>query len=783
MPRPGKKAQKSVRTRQKDAERLKMTELEELKEKLTPSARRVVDAAVQESQSRQHFYLGVEHLFLAFAKVEEGFFREVMEDLNLDLFQVLNFLNEHLNVTRQYIGMGLKVPPATRNVFRLAREEAQRWGREEVDSTDLFIAMFQENHSLPAKVFRSFGLDPDFVMRRITVKVRSKEELEEELKKKYELPPNLKHFAVNLNKLARFDKLPMIIGRDAEIRQMMEILCHIDRSNSVMIIGEPGVGKTAVVEGLARKIELEPKMVPKRLRDKQIVNLQMNSIVAGTIFRGMFEDRIEKIIKEIKEKKNIIFFIDEAHTLIGAGSAMGVPSDAANIFKSTLARGEVQIIGATTLSEYKEFIAEDEALARRFRLVNIAEPTVDETRKILYGIRPRFEKNYSVTVTDEAMETALDMSQRYMRSLKMPDKVIGWIDTSCVKVEINRPSEPVKSSDVIEVISQETKIPRDMIFRDTTARFKDMEKALSSRIVGQREAIGALSRRLRLNKGPLKENFARPDGVLLFLGPTGVGKTELAKSLADFLFGDEKKMIRIDMSEYKDSSIAVDKLIGMPRGIVGSERGGLLSNPVRENPYSVVLLDEIEKAHPFVLNLFLQVFDEGWLTDGRGKRVYFSDTVIIMTSNLGAEVFKKYVKPMGFMPEGAANTNDYKKAILKDVEGSLSPEFLNRIDDIIVFTPLTRDEVKALTAMYLEKIREHMHGYGKQLTVTEQAREELVDKGYSQKYGARFLKRHVDEKVKVPITLKWKESDHFKVDVSDGEIVVEATPAREPALI
>ncbi|MEK6758662.1 MAG: ATP-dependent Clp protease ATP-binding subunit [Deltaproteobacteria bacterium] len=760
-----------------------MTELEELKEKLTPSARRVVDAAVQESQSRQHYYLGVEHLFLAFAKVEENFFREVMEDLNLDLFQVLNFLNEHLSVTRQYIGMGLKVPPATRNVFRLAREEAQRWGRDEVDSTDLFIAMFQENHSLPAKVFRSFGLDPDFVMRRITVKVRSKEEIEEELKKKYELPANLKHFAVNLNKLARFDKLPMIIGRDAEIEQMMEILCHIDRSNSVMIIGEPGVGKTAVVEGLARKIELEPKLVPKRLRDKQIVNLQMNSIVAGTIFRGMFEDRIEKIIKEIKEKKNIIFFIDEAHTLIGAGSAMGVPSDAANIFKSTLARGEVQIIGATTLSEYKEFIAEDEALARRFRLVNISEPTVDETRKILYGIRPRLEKNYSVTVTDEAMETALDMSQRYMRSLKMPDKVIGWLDTSCVKVEINRPSDPVKSSDVIEVISQETKIPRDMIFRDTTVRFKDMEKALSKRVIGQKEAIGALSRRLRLNKGPLKENFARPDGVLLFLGPTGVGKTELAKSLADFLFGDEKKMIRLDMSEYKDSSIAVDKLIGMPRGIVGSERGGLLSNPVRENPYSVVLLDEIEKAHPFVLNLFLQVFDEGWLTDGRGKRIYFSDTVIIMTSNLGAEVFKKFVKPMGFMPEGAGNTNDYKKAILKDVENSLSPEFINRIDDIIVFTPLTREEVRALTAMYLEKIREHMNGYGKNLTITEQAQEELVEKGYSQKYGARFLKRHVDEKIKVPITLKWKESDHFKVDVSDGEIVVEATPAREPALI
>jgi len=759
-----------------------MTELEEIKEKLTPAARRVLDAAIEESKTRQHYYLGVEHLFLAFAKVEENFFREVMEDLNLDVYHVINFLNEHLNVSRQYIGLGLKVPPATRNVFRLAREEAQRWGRDELDATDLFIAIFQENHSLPAKVFRSFGLDPDYVMRRITVKVRSKEEMEEELKKKYELPPNLKHFAVNLNKLARFDKLPVIIGRDHEIEQVMEILCHVDRSNSVMITGEPGVGKTAVVEGLARRIELDPKRVPKRLRDKQIVNLQMNSVVAGTIFRGMFEDRIEKIIKEIKERKNIIFFIDEAHTLIGAGSAMGVPSDAANIFKSTLSRGEVQIIGATTLSEYKEFIAEDEALARRFRLVQIQEPTVEETRKILYGIRPRLERNYSVKITNEAVDTALDMSTRYMRSLKMPDKVIGWLDTSCVKVEINRPSEPVKSDDVIEVISQETRIPRDMIFRDTVGRFKDMEKTIAKRVVGQREAITALSKRLRLNKGPLKENFSRPDGVLLFLGPTGVGKTELAKSLADFLFGDEKKMIRVDMSEYKDSAVAVDKLIGMPRGIVGSERGGLLTNPVRENPYSVVLLDEIEKAHPFVLNLFLQVFDEGWLTDGRGKRVYFSDTVIIMTSNLGSDVFKKYVKPLGFMTDADVDARSYKKDIMREIENSLSPEFLNRIDDIIVFTPLTRVEVRELTLMYVERIREHMEAYGKHMAVTDRAMDLLVDKGYNQKYGARFLKRHVDEKVKVPITLKWKDGDFFKIDAIDDEILVEVTHAGELTL-
>src|SRR5688500_17256297 len=415
-----------------------------------------------------------------------------MRDLELNPHEILQGLEEHLQVLPTFSGRELRVAPATKLVFKLAFHQASRAGRQTIESSDLFSAIFEESQGVPVSIIRRHGVEPEVLVSRIATRMRDNELREKRLRKRFELPPFLKHLATNLNLLARQDKIAPVYGRDHEIQQVLEILCHRERSNSVMLIGEPGVGKTAIVEGLARRIEFAPDSVPVRLRDCQVVNLQMNTMVAGTMLRGMFEDRIQNVIREIKERPNLILFIDEVHTMIGAGSALGAPSDAANVFKSVLARGEVRIIGATTLSEYKEFIQEDEALARRFRTVIVEEPSIEETRHILYNLRPRLERNYSVRIQDEAIETALEMSPRYQRHLHLPDKVIGWLDTAAVKAEIGRRWE-VTSKDVVNVISKIAQIPEDMVFREVSDRFRDMEAQLGARVVGQRKAIDAVA--------------------------------------------------------------------------------------------------------------------------------------------------------------------------------------------------------------------------------------------------------------------------------------------------
>jgi len=741
--------------------------------KLAESAERVVDRAVDEARRREHALLTNEHVCLAFAQVEWDMFGQVMRDLELNPHEILQALEEHLRLLPSVAGREVRVAPSTKLLFKLALLHASRSGRHSIEATDLFSAIFEETQGIPVSIIRRHGIEPETLVSRLATRMRDHELREERLKKRFELPPFLKHFATNLNQLARQDKIPPVFGRDYEMDQVLEILCHRERANSVLLLGEPGVGKTAIAEGLARRIEFEPEKVPVRLRDCQIVNLQMNTMVAGTMLRGMFEDRIQNVIREIKERPNLILFIDEVHTMIGAGSALGAPSDAANVFKSVLARGEVRIIGATTSSEYKEFMQEDEALARRFRPVHVAEPTIEETRTILYSLRPRLERNYSVRIQDEAIETALEMSPRYMRHLQLPDKVIGWLDTAAVKAEIGRRWE-VTGADVVNVISKIARIPEDMVFREVTDRFRDVEVRLSDRVVGQRKAIEAVARRLVLNKGPLKDGFDRPDGVLLFLGPTGVGKTELAKSVAEFLFGDDKKMIRVDMSEYQDGAVAVDKLIGMPRGIVGSERGGVLTNQLKDNPYSVVLLDEVEKASPSMLNLFLQAFDEGWITDGRGKRVYLSDAIVIMTSNIGSECFRKLSSPLGFYSK-QVGVEQVQGEIARELERRFSPEFRNRIDEVVIFRPLSKDEVRLITLQQVAKIEKSLAKSGRALTITPAALEVLVAEGYSLAYGARFLKRVIESKIKLPISQRWTEGQRFTADMRDGQFEIEVT--------
>jgi len=814
-------------------------------DRFTKRARRVLTAAQEEAIRLNHNYIGTEHLLLGLVREENGVAVRVLRELNVDPQQVREMIERTVGRGQRAIQGKLTLTPRTKRVIELAVDEARRMGHHYIGTEHLLLGIVREGEGVAVEILKSLGVSLEAVRAQTAkVIVESVTQAETMRPERQKPTPLVDQLATDLTQKAAEGKLDPVIGRKNEIERVIQILSRRTKNNPALI-GEPGVGKTAIVEGLAQRIVNGE--APETLLGRRVVQLDVGSLVAGTMYRGQFEERLKRVIEEIRESRAILF-IDELHMLVGAGAA-GSSVDAANILKPALSRGEVQCIGATTLDEYRKNIEADAALERRFQPVRVEEPTIEETIEILRGIRSRYEAHHGLEITDEALVAAAHLAARYIPDRYLPDKAIDLIDEAGARVrlykipfagameraamqmrELRRQKEEaisaqrfedaadlrdreralaaqlnqlrlgwqnlaaeeeikVTAKDVAEVVSMWTGVPVQDLATEEKERLLHMEEALHKRIVGQDEAIATIARAVRRARAGLKDP-RRPIGAFIFLGPTGVGKTELAKALAEFMFGSEDALIKIDMSEFMERH-NVSRLVGSPPGYIGYEEGGQLTEAVRRRPYSVILFDEIEKAHPEAFNMLLQIMEDGHLSDAKGKRVDFRNTIILLTSNIGADLISRETT-LGFnVPRDEAKSEQeryerMKEKVMGELKRTFRPEFLNRLDATIVFHALNRDQIKQIVDLEINKILKRLEDKRMQLVMTEAAREYLAEKGYDPHFGARPLRRVIQNEVEDALSEgllsgQFRPGDTVQVDARDGKIVMETIARQEIA--
>ena len=799
-----------------------------MNEMFTERARRAIEYARDEAARLKHDYIGTEHLLLGLIRLGEGSAAEILQNIGVELNELKKGIEEIVQPSGGTMQMGqLPLTARAKKTLEISGNEARALKSKDIDTEHILLALLKDEEGVASQVLSMYDIDYKEVYEELRNVQQGKPSAFGKKRKKSKTPA-LDHFGRDLTELARRDKLDPIIGRDDEIERVTQVLSRRKKNNPVLI-GEPGVGKTAIAEGLAQRIVMGK--VPQTLEGKRIVTLDMASLVAGTKYRGQFKERLKAVMNEILNSQDVIIFIDELHTIVGAGGAEG-SLDASNIFKPALSRGELQCVGATTLNEYRKYIEKDGALDRRFQTVMINPPTTEDTIEILKGLRERYEEHHKVEITDEAIEAAVKLSDRYISGKFQPDKAIDVIDETGSRAHLNAYTKPdtfnqledeiieltkqkdlavkgqefekaaqlrdtiksqkeqlenekkewdekrasqkteIKAEDISAVISMMTGIPLFKLEEKESKKLLRMEEDISKRIVGQNESIVAIAKAIRRTRAGLKDPH-KPIGSFMFLGPTGVGKTELAKALSEFLFEDEEALVRIDMSEYMEK-FAVSRLIGAPPGYVGYEEGGQLTEKVRRKPYSVVLLDEIEKAHPEVFNILLQLLDEGQLTDSFGRKVDFRNTVVIMTSNMGTRQARAG-KSLGF--QKADTQTDYesmKNRIMDEVKRIFNPELINRIDETIVFHPLTRDHILEIVDILLKDVEDRLKDKGIRVNLIESGRNFLADKGYDPNFGARPLKRAIQRYMEDPLAEEILKGDYMSgcnVEIfhNDGE--------------